>query len=39
MVQMIHEGRLRVAEADSIKEDRATNHRFRLKFESFHDLT
>lgn len=37
-VQMIREGLLSVGEADAIKDDWATNHRFRLKITSFKEL-
>lgn len=37
-VQMIREGLLSVWEADAIKDDWATNHRFRLKITSFKEL-
>lgn len=38
MVRMIHEDLLSVAEADAILNDWATNHRFRLKLQSFSEL-
>ncbi|WP_346907832.1 hypothetical protein [uncultured Roseibium sp.] len=37
-VQMIREGLLSVAKADTIKDDWAANHRFRMKVETFRDL-
>ncbi|MFO1144429.1 MAG: hypothetical protein U1E59_19060 [Amaricoccus sp.] len=37
-VQMIREGLLSVADADAMKDDWATNHRFRLKIRTFGDL-
>ena len=38
VVSMIREGLLDVVEADRIKQEWATRHRFRLKLDSFHDL-
>ena len=38
MVSMIRKGLLDTAEADSIKDDWATRHRFRLKLHSFRDV-
>lgn len=37
-VQMIREGLLSVPDADAIKDDWATNHRFKLKIRTFGDL-
>lgn len=39
MVSLIHSGVLPVAEADAIKADWEANHRFRLKFASFGEVT
>ena len=38
MVSMIREGVLDIAEADRIKDDWATRHRFRLKLHSFREI-
>ena len=38
MVSMIGEGLLDIVEADSIKDEWATLHRFRLKLASFRDV-
>ena len=38
MVSMIREGLLEVEEADRIKRDWATRHRFRLRLDSFREL-
>ena len=38
VVSMIREGLLNVSEADRIKREWATRHRFRLKLDSFHEL-
>ena len=38
MVSMIEEGLLDVAEADGIKDDWASRHRFRLKLNSFREV-
>ncbi len=38
VVSMIHEGLLGVAEADRIKQEWASRHRYRLKLDSFRDL-
>ena len=38
MVSMIDEGLLDIAEADSIKDEWAARHRFRLKLDSFRDF-
>ena len=38
MVSMIGENLLDIPEADSIKNDWAVQHRFRLKIQSFQDI-
>ena len=38
MVSMIGEGLLDIVEADTIKDEWASRHRFRLKLESFRDF-
>ncbi len=38
VLSMIREGLLNIAEADHIKQEWATRHRFRLTLDSFHDL-
>lgn len=38
VVSMIHEGLLSVVEADRMKQEWASRHRYRLKFDSFRDL-
>lgn len=35
---MIHEGLLSVVEADRMKQEWTSRHRYRLKFDSFRDL-
>jgi len=38
MIELIKSGKIELEEADSIKNDWAHNHRFRLKIDSFRDL-
>ena len=39
MVSMIDEGLLSIAQADTIKDELAARHRFRLKLDSFRNLS